>query len=673
MSPSPAAPVSPTRVDLLRSMLLIRGLETRALSLGQSNPPAAAGSMHFCAGQEAIPVGVLAALESDDPVVATYRGHGWALMSGLTPVEVLGEICHRSIGVNGGRGGSAYMMAPARRFIGENSIVGAGLPIACGVAMAGLVQGAGRVVVVSLGDGAFNQGATHEGLVFAAARRLPVLVICENNGWSEMTPTSETFRVERIAQRAAGYGMVGVTIDGADPVAVRDTVAVAAERARSGEGPVLIECRAPRLWGHYNRDVEHYRSKADRHAAEARDPIPQLQAKMLAAGEIDEAALSQVQQMVDAELDAAVTTVLAAPSPHPRDAAKHVYADLDLKSRPQRVPAREMTYVQAVNTALRQELAERPETLVYGEDVGRAGGIFAASRNLQKEFGAGRVFDTPISESAILGSAVGAAVSGLRPIVEIMWADFLLVALDQLVNQAANVRYITGGQAAAPLVVRTQQGVTPGSCAQHSQSLEALLAHVPGLRVALPASPQDAYDILRAAVACDDPCVVIEARALYSAKGDVSCCDAPPDIGGARLERPGGDVVIITWGAILGACLQAAEGLAREGVQASVLNLRWLSPLDEPALLTAARAAGGRVVVVHEANLTGGFGAEVVARLQAGWRDGGGLRTARVAAPDVRMPAAPVLQQALAPDATAIAAAVRDLLADVPTPAAQEA
>ncbi len=273
-----------TSVALLREMLRIRELEQRSLDLSTATPPEVIGSAHFCAGQEAVPVGAIAGLAKNDQIVATYRGHGWALASGLALTEVFGEICQRSIGVNGGRGGSAYMMAPDRRFIGENSIVGAGVPIACGVAMANVASQNGRVVIVSIGDGAFNQGSTHEGLAFAAARSLPVLIICENNGWSELTPTSLTFKVERIAQRASGYGIPGVTIDGADPLVVRDTVKEAAKRAREGRGPVLIECRVPRLWGHYNRDIEHYRPKEDRDQARARDPITTFSNKLIAAG-----------------------------------------------------------------------------------------------------------------------------------------------------------------------------------------------------------------------------------------------------------------------------------------------------------------------------------------------------------------------------------------------------
>ena len=659
-------------IALLRQMLLIREIEQRSLDLSAAVPPEIVGSAHLCAGQEAVPVGTLAALNDDDQVVATYRGHGWALASGLSLIELFGEICQRGVGVNGGRAGSAYMMAPERRFIGENSIVGAGVPIACGVAMSNMASGNGCVVAVSIGDGAFNQGATHEGLAFAAARNLPVLIICENNGWSELTPTSMTFKVERIAQRASGYGIPGVTIDGIDPVVVRETVAQAANRARQGRGPVLIECRVPRLWGHYNRDIEHYRPKDEREQARARDPITTFSKKLIADGLLSSEELGELTARVQSEMDEVQTMVLDSPPPDTATARRHIWAepspatgsqDSGKTGSSEGAETKTVSYIQAVNEALSRELAARPEVLVYGEDVGQSGGIFGASRGLQKKFGADRVFDTPISESAILGSAVGAALMGMKPIVEIMWADFMLVALDQIINQAANVRYITGGRSGAPIVVRTQQGATPGSCAQHSQSLEALLAHIPGLRVALPATPQDAYSILRAAVAAFDPCVIFESRALYQITGPVAFSDVIEPIGKSRLHKPGRDAVIITWGTMLQVALDAAEKLAENNLDVGVLDLRWLCPLDDDGLRAAVKSASGKAIVLHEANQTGGFGAEVVARLHEFFAHGPALHVTRVATPDMKIPAAPVLQRAILPTAARVVDEVRNMLA----------
>ena len=503
-------------------------------------------------------------------------------------------------------------------------------------------------------------------MAFAAARSLPVLIICENNGWSELTPTSLTFKVERIAQRASGYGIPGVTIDGADPLIVRDTVKEAAKRAREGKGPVLIECRVPRLWGHYNRDIEHYRPKEDRDQARARDPIVTFSHKLIAAGVLTEETFRKLEADVKSEVDEVQKVVLNAPRPDPSTASTHVWSDASLQpASPAAATAQEtksVSYIQAVNEALSRELAFRPDVLVYGEDVGHAGGIFGASRGLQKIYGADRVFDTPISESAILGSAVGAALMGMKPIVEIMWGDFMLVALDQIINQAANVRYITNGRSGAPIVVRTQQGATPGSCAQHSQCLEALLAHIPGLRIAVPATPQDAYSILRSATASLDPCILFEARGLYQTTGTVTFADAIEPIGKSRLHKPGRDAVIVTWGTMLQVALDAATQLGAEGVDVGVLDLRWLCPLDDDGLRAAVKSASGKVIVLHEANRTGGFGAEVAARLHEFFDKDPALRIIRVATPDMRIPASPVLLRALVPTAAKVMDETRRLL-----------
>lgn len=319
----------------------------------------------------------------------------------------------------------------------------------------------------------------------------------------------------------------------------------------------------------------------------------------------------------------------------------------------------ELTYIRAVNAALGWALRELPDTVVLGEDVAIPGGPFGATKGLRDEFGA-RVFDTPISEAAMVGTALGMALDGMRPVVEVMYGDFLLVAMDQIVNQVANTHYVSNGQLRAPLVIRTQHGSTPGSCAQHSQSLEALFAHVPGLRVGLPATPDDAYQMLRAALVSDDPVLIMESRRLYPLKGEVDVDADVQAVGAARVVRPGRDVTIVTWGTLVAPCLEAAGVLAGDGIETEVVDLRWAAPID--AVTVAASASRtGRLVVVHEANRTGGLGAEVVA--EAAERVGTRLRTIRrVATRDVRMPASPALSRAVLPSTETVVDAVREAL-----------
>lgn len=321
---------------------------------------------------------------------------------------------------------------------------------------------------------------------------------------------------------------------------------------------------------------------------------------------------------------------------------------------------RSLSFAEATNRALHRSLSENPRVLVYGEDVGKPGGVFGVTKGLHREFGS-RVFDTPISESAILGSAIGAAMVGMRPVVEIMWADFSLVAFDQLVNQAANVRFISRGEVTAPIVVRTQQGHAAGSCAQHSQCLESLFLHVPGLRVVMPRTPQDAHDALLAALDCPDPVIVIENRTLYGTKEEVVLGGPVATPGWFHRRREGSDVTLVSWGALSGSALLAAEAVAAEGISVEVLETPWLNPFPTEAVLESVRRTR-RLVVAHEAVRTGGFGAELIARVAESDID---LlsRPQRVTAEDSRIPAAPVLAAAVLPGSGGIAAALRQSVA----------
>jgi len=284
------------------------------------------GSVHLCNGQEAIYTGAVRALDlSRDAVFPTYRGHGWAIACGVPPEAVLAELLGRESGISGGRGGSAYFTAPAYGMYGENSIVGAGAPIACGAALAGRFDGSGRVALASFGEGAMNQGAVHEAMNFAAAMTLPVIFLVENNTYSELTPTRNVVRNDQFFRRASAYGMAGVRFDGNDPDAVREAVADAVERCRSGAGPVLLEAMTQRIVGHYIGDVQHYRPAGELDAAIAAEPIGRAERMARAAGVGDQELAALRQRVVD-EVDRAAAAALGAPLADPATVEEHVYA-----------------------------------------------------------------------------------------------------------------------------------------------------------------------------------------------------------------------------------------------------------------------------------------------------------------------------------------------------------
>jgi pyruvate/2-oxoglutarate/acetoin dehydrogenase E1 component len=321
----------------------------------------------------------------------------------------------------------------------------------------------------------------------------------------------------------------------------------------------------------------------------------------------------------------------------------------------------ELRYLRAVNMALGDAMADDPTVVLLGEDVSEAGGAFGASRGLRERFGANRVLDTPISEAAIAGAAVGAALSGLRPVLEIMFMDFTTLVMDAIVNQAAKARFMFGGRASIPLVLRTPHGGGLGAGPQHSQCLEAWFAHVPGLKVVCPSGPANAYGLLRAAIADPDPVIVVENKALYAMKAEAPDILPTLAIGKAATARTGGDVTIVSYGAAVHTALQAAEALERDGIQAEVLDLQSLQPWDEAAVL-ASLAKTHRLVIVHEAVEAFGVGAEIAARMADVGFDELDAPIVRVGAPFMPVPFSKTLEDLYLPSPAGVCRAVRRTL-----------
>lgn len=660
------APADPdpelSREDLLelhRRMLRIRGFEERVSALYRDSE--VPGFVHLSIGQEATAVGACWPLRPEDVLTSTHRGHGHCLAKGLDPLGMFAELLGRAEGTNRGRGGSMHIADPGLGIFGANGIVAAGLPIAAGAATAAQLRGDGRVAVAFFGDGAVAAGAFHEAVNLAALWRLPLVLVCEDNGYAEFSPTA-TQHAAPLADRAHGYGLPHVRVDGNDVVAVAAVMAEVVARARAGDGPTVVQAVTYRWHGHYEGDPERYRSAEEVQAWRERDPLVVHAARLRAAGVGDDA-LEALAAEVAAELDEAVARARALPPPGPDTLLHHVVRPRPSIDEPQPAhpTAPEIRTMDAVRAALEHELAADERVVVAGIDVAAGGGVFGLTRGLAERFG-DRVRDTPISETAIMGLAVGAAMAGFRPVVELMYLDFLGVCFDQLLNQAAKLPFMTGGAAEMGLTVRTQFGAGRSSGSQHSQSLEALLAHIPGLTVVMPSTPADTYGLLRAAIQDPNPVVVIEHRLLYGRTGPAPAADHLVPIGRSAVVRPGSDVTVVSVSRMVHEALAAADAVAADGISVEVIDLRTVAPLDlGPVLESVART--GRLLVAHEAVLPFGVGAEVAAVVarEAFWDLDAPIE--RIGAAPAPPPYAPELERAWLPDREDVAAAIRRLAA----------
>jgi 2-oxoisovalerate dehydrogenase E1 component len=657
--PAPPALTAAELVELHRRMLVIRGFEERVAALYRDGE--IPGFVHLSIGQEAAAVGACWSLRPTDVITSTHRGHGHCLAKGLEPLGMFAELMGKDAGTNRGRGGSMHIADPQLGIFGANGIVGAGLPIAVGAATASQLRADGGVAVAFFGDGAPAQGAFHEAVNLAAVWKLPVVFFCENNGYAEFSPEASQ-HAATLAQRAAGYGVEHVAVDGNDVVAVVSAMHPVLERVRAGGGPVVVEASTYRWHGHYEGDPQRYRTDEEVQEWAARDPLLRHAERLREAGVTDDELAALVSSVSEA-LDRAVDDARELPRPAPE-----TLSDFVVRPRPTRpeppAPAEDAPVfrtMDAVHDALEAELRSDDRVFVAGIDVGEGGNVFGLTRGLRDRFG-DRVRDTPISETAIVGLGVGAAMAGMRPVVEVMYLDFLGVCLDQLLNQAAKLPFMTGGAAEMALTVRTQFGAGRSSGSQHSQSLEALLAHIPGLSVVMPSTPADTYGLLRAAIQDPNPVVFIENRLLYGMKGPRPPEDHVVPIGVSRVVRPGTDVTVVSVSRMVHEAVAAAELLAGEGISVEVIDLRTVAPLDMGPVLDSVHKTS-RLLVAHEAVVPFGIGAEIAATVarEAFWDLDAPIE--RVGAAATPPPYAPELEQAWLPDRDDIAAAIRRLTA----------
>lgn len=651
--------------DLARQMLRVRVFEdqaARAYTQGK-----AGGFMHLYNGQEASGVGAMSALRPDDVVMTHYRDHGYALARGISAGKLMAELFGRVDGVCRGRGGSMHFFSAEHRFLGGWAIVGGQSPLAVGHAFATeyarevLGQEGDAIGLVIMGEGATNIGYFYESLNFAALWKAPVIFYVENNGYAMGTPREYVSAVASMADKAKAFNLPSAVVDGMDVLAVRQAVQAAAAHVREHREPFVLESMTYRYRAHSMADPDLYRSKEEVEFWRQRDPIIAFPRQLMAAGLLSEADWQAMQDEVAAEMDAAVAFADASPPP----ASAELFADILAPAPPAQAPApdaprRVQTVTDGLNQALAEYMEAEPRCFLLGEDINHYGSAYGVTRGLPERFGDARVRDTPIAEGAIAGVATGAAMAGLRPVAEIMTVNFALLAADAIINHAAKIRNMFGGQASVPLVVRTVGGGVQ-LAATHSQNFDTLFAHVPGLRVCAVGTALDAKGLLATALRLEDPTVVLEHQLLYRVKGEVPEGPFTLPVGEAFVEREGapGGLTLVGYSRGLQIALQAAERLAKDfSLEAEVINLRWLRPLDTATVVASVKKTN-RLLVVEDDWVSYGIGAEVAARVQEEAFDHLDAPVLRVGLAEAPMPYAANLEREAWPSVDKVIAALQ--------------
>jgi pyruvate/2-oxoglutarate/acetoin dehydrogenase E1 component/TPP-dependent pyruvate/acetoin dehydrogenase alpha subunit len=580
-------------------------------------------------GQEAIPACFTPLLTKEDYLVTTYRGVHDHVAKGVPLKGWFAEAFGRIDGINKGKGGPPHLVHPESGSMLTTAIVGAGAPIANGLALAARFKGTNRVTVVCFGDGASSIGAVHEAMNLAGAWKLPVIFLLQNNQIGEYTPVPEYTATKQFVDRAHGYGIKGIRADGNFVPDMYAKAREAVDYVRAGNGPVLLEAVTVRLGPHYGFSAPDHMTKEQFEEAKKLAPVLLTRKMLLDKGVASESELASIEAAAKAEVDEAIAWALEREPTPLGELMRDIYADENVSPRPgsypsfgareaeHQGPATDMTLGGAVRDAMDVAMGMDRNVVLMGEDVGDPGGLQKTSQGLITKHGRDRVLSTPIAETAIIGAGIGAALGGMRPICEIMFSDFLGVCLDQVANHAAKQRFMSGGRTPLPMTIRVMLGPNPigGTGAQHTQSLEAWLLHIPGLKVVYPSTPREAKGLLASCIWDDDPCVHFEnTKLIHTAKGAVPSGDYRVPIGVADVKRRGADVSVITYGWQVHEALAAAVELAKEGIDLEVVDLRSLLPLDYPTVLESSRKTG-RVLVLTAATQFCGFSGEIASTI----------------------------------------------------------
>lgn len=560
-------------------------------------------------GQEAISVGAACALLPDETIFTMHRNLGVFTARDMPLDRLFCQWQGKRLGYTKARDRSFHFGAMEHHIVGMISHLGPQLSLAAGVAMAHKLKKEGRVSLAFTGEGATSQGEFHEALNVASVWKLPVIFLIENNGYGLSTRPSEQYACESLVDRAIGYGMRGVSIDGNNIIEVYSTIRQLAEEMRENPEPVLLECRTFRMRGHEEASGTKYVPKALMEEWAKKDPIENYEKWLLAEGILTEAHIKSLKDRYKKEVQAAVDVMFAEPEPVPNmeEELADVYKDAPKPTLPNSA-GKDARFIDALSDGLREAMRRHPNLILMGQDIADYGGVFKITQGFMDEFGKDRVRNTPLCESAIVGIGLGLSMGGFKSMVEMQFADFVTCGFNQIVNNLAKLHWRWGQN--ADVVIRMPTGGGTGAGPFHSQSNEAWFTHVPGLKVVYPSTPHDAKGLLLASFEDPNPVMFFEHKALYrSESGAVPEGFYTVEIGKARQIRSGDEVSIITYGLGVRWAQQVAEEM---GLDADIVDLRSLVPLDYEAIAASVKRTN-RVLILHEDTLFGGIGGEIAA------------------------------------------------------------
>ncbi|MDP8959266.1 MAG: dehydrogenase E1 component subunit alpha/beta [Actinomycetota bacterium] len=656
----PAAELSDAQLMRMYEIMLTgRLLETRLHNMYRGGR--LAGAVYPGVGQEAAMVGFASALEEGDIYGGTHRDLMSQITRGVTLQETLLNFYGKEDSPTKGRDGNSHFGVLEKGTLMVISNLPNSWPVAVGCALAFKQRDEPRVAMANCGEGATATGGFHESVNFAAVLELPVVFTVQNNQFAYSTPNDREFATDSAAQRAKGYGIPGEAVDGNDVLACYSAAKEAVERARQGGGPTLVEAITFRHFGHAGHDPADYVKPDVREYWMERDPIPRFEEFLRAQGLLDDDKKTELEEQINQKIRETIDWAQEQQDPDPATVGGYLFAEREgpPETGGGEAEGEEITLLDAISQALSEEMETDERVFLMGEDVGTFGGAFKVTKGLIEKFGPARVIDTPISEYAIIGSAVGAALQGQVPVAELQYTDFIYPGLDQLVHEAAKYHWKT--RHPVQMVVRGPAGGGVRAGPFHSISLEGMLAHHPGIKVATPSTAYAAKGLLKAAIRDPNPVVFLEHKKLYrSVRGAVPAGDYEVPLGRARIAREGDDLTIVTWSAMTYTSLEAAEQLAEEGVSVEVVDLQTPVPIDWETVFESVRKTA-RLVVVQEDMPVASVASEVaaVASQELFWDLDGPIL--RVTPPHVHVPYAPVLEDAYMPQVQDVVEAVRKL------------